>query len=230
LDTELIEFSDMKYFQFLFALIIFSSCATSKKIPDSTLESDYYDYQYEGSKFSRVYVDVSGDSLKIISIDDNSKPGEPIAPGDRQLFLKRSFDIDVMTVPFKYRPATKNLPRQLNVDFNGSLFFGYRLDQYKMDFIQTPTRVIKKVRHRAITMGLFGGVGTSSITPWTTNNGTTDEYNGLILNRGISLMGGVNNLTVGIGVGWDYLTDRDKDIWIYQNKPWYGLTLSLNLN
>ena len=135
-----------------------------------------------------------------------------------------------MTVPFKYRPATQNLPRQLAVDFNGSLFLGYRIDQYKLVFTNTPAGVVKKVRHRAITLGAFGGLGTTPITPWTTNGGTTDEYTGFILNRGISLMGGVNNLTVGVGVGWDYLTDRDKDLWIYQNKPWYGLTVSLNLN
>ena len=41
---------------------------------------------------------------------------------------------------------------------------------------------------------------------------------------------GLKTLTVGFGVGWDYLTDRDKNIWIYQNKPWIGLTLGLNLN
>lgn len=41
---------------------------------------------------------------------------------------------------------------------------------------------------------------------------------------------GVNNLTVGVGVGWDYLTDRDKAIWIYQNKPWIGVTIGLNIN
>jgi hypothetical protein len=68
------------------------------------------------------------------------------------------------------------------------------------------------------------------MTPWTTNQGMTDEYNGFILSRGIALMIGVNNLTVGAGIGWDYLTDRDKDIWIYQNKAWYGLTFSLHLN
>lgn len=42
-------------------------------------------------------------------------------------------------------------------------------------------------------------------------------------------MVGINNLTVGLGVGWDYVTDRDKDVWIYQNKAWYGLILGLNL-
>lgn len=43
-------------------------------------------------------------------------------------------------------------------------------------------------------------------------------------------MMGYKSLTVGLGVGWDNLLDRDKDIWVYQSKPWYGLTLSLNLN
>jgi len=160
----------------------------------------------------------------------DGKEPESMVPSNGQVLFRRSFDVDVMTVPFKFRPATQNLPRQLNVDFNGNLFLGYRVDRYKLILIQTPAGILKKVRHRAITVGAFGGLGTTSITPWTTNNGTTDEYSGFILNRGISIMGGVNNLTVGFGVGWDYLTDRDKDVWIYQNKPWYGLTLSLNLN
>ena len=68
------------------------------------------------------------------------------------------------------------------------------------------------------------------VSPWTTNYKTTDEYNAFILSRGFAAMVGFNNLTVGLGIGWDYITDRDKDIWIYQNQAWYGLTLSLNLN
>ena len=59
---------------------------------------------------------------------------------------------------------------------------------------------------------------------------TADEYDGLVLSRGFALMFGLKTLTVGFGIGWDSLTDRDKDIWIYQNKAWYGLTLGLNLN
>jgi hypothetical protein len=79
-------------------------------------------------------------------------------------------------------------------------------------------------------MGVFGGLGSTSITPWTTNNAITEEYNGLVLSRGFALMLGVNDLTVGLGVGWDYLTDRDKNVWIYQNRSWYGLSIGLNLN
>ena len=211
--------------------IVFLSCATLKKLPDANLDSDYYYlHRPEGGKSKKVFVDVADDSIRIFSDDPKHQDTISIVPNNGQLLFSRSFDIDVMTVPFKYRPPSQNLPRQLVVDFNGSLFFGYRVDQYKLVFTRTPAGMLKKVRHRALTLGAFGGLGTTPISPWTTNNGTTDEYSGFILNRGISVMGGVNNLTVGIGVGWDYLTDRDKEIWVYQNKPWYGLTLSLNLN
>src|SRR6185436_17899807 len=107
---------------------------------------------------------------------------------------------------------------------------GYRLDRFRVRTIETPAGRRKKIQHKAVTIGAFGGLGSTSISPWTTNQATTDEYNGLVLCRGIALMFGINSLTVGIGVGKDYLTDRDKDIWIYQNKPWYGLTLSVNIN
>jgi hypothetical protein len=90
--------------------------------------------------------------------------------------------------------------------------------------------VVKHTRHHALTAGFFGGIGAAPITPWTTNQRTADEYSGFIVSQGMSLMVGLNNLTFGIGVGWDRLTDRDKDIWIYQNKAWYGLTVSLNIN
>jgi hypothetical protein len=61
-------------------------------------------------------------------------------------------------------------------------------------------------------MGGFGGLGSASINPWTTNYQTTDEYDGFVLTRGLAIMGAVNSLTVGFGIGWDYLTDRDKRI------------------
>ncbi|HEX6889349.1 MAG TPA: hypothetical protein VF141_01605 [Chryseolinea sp.] len=210
--------------------ILSVSCATLREVPEANLKSDYYYTPKQEGRSARVYVDIVDDSIRLIPDGPDQKDPESIAPSDGQLLFNRSFDIDVMTVPFKYRPATQNLPRQLTVDFNGSLFFGYRVDQYKLVFKRTPAGIVKKVRHRAVTLGAFGGIGTTPVTPWTTNGGTTDEYTGFIFNRGVSLMGGVNNLTVGFGVGWDYLTDRDKEIWIYQNKPWYGLTVSLNLN
>lgn len=216
----------MKYLFWFCISSLFISCSSLTSLPESELKSDYYYYRENDSKYEKVYVDTKEDSVSIVKIADSSR----IANHPNQKFQKRSFDIDILIIPFKIRPSAYNFHRQLTTDFNGNLFFGYRSDRFKSHYFKTPLGVVKKFRHRAFTFGAFGGIGTSSITPWTTNYRTTDEYNGLIVSRGLSTMFGVNNLTVGLGVGWDYLTDRDKSIWIYQNKPWLGLSISLNLN
>ena len=39
-----------------------------------------------------------------------------------------------------------------------------------------------------------------------------------------------NNITAGLALGFDNLLDKNKKIWIYENKYWIGLTFGLNLN
>jgi hypothetical protein len=210
-------------------VIVFASCSSLNNSPKYQLSDDDYDFRQSGRKYQRVFAYVEDDTMHIFkSINDLT----PVLsdPAKDYFFLKRSFDVDIMTVGFKYRPGTVRLPRQLTNDFNGNVFVGYRLDRFKVSYFRTPATNKIKYKHRAITGGGFFGLGASSITPWTTGNRTTDEYNGLILSRGAAVMVGLSTLTVGAGIGWDYLTDRDKNIWIYQNKPWYGLTIGLNLN
>src|SRR5262249_641937 len=144
----------------------------------------------------------------------------PIRAGQDELFVKPSLDIDVLVVPMKYRSAVLDIPRQLNADFNGNIFLGYRIDRFRSHFKKTPAGFSHTTRHRALSVGVFGGLGATDINPTTTSYQTTDEYKGLVLSRGFALMFGVNNLTVGVGLGWDALTDRDKNIWAYQNKSW----------
>jgi hypothetical protein len=207
-----------------------SACGGLKKIPESQLIPGYYEFKQPGERFRKVYVDVDHDSVTIVSTNQNVAVANPNKQSTDQLFLKRSFDVDVLITPFKFRPSTANFPVQLNTDFNGNIFLGYRLDRFRVHFDKNPVRQTKKIHHRAMTVGAIGGFGTAFVSPWTTNYKTTDEYNAFILSRGFAAMVRFNNLTVGLGIGWDYITDRDKDIWIYQNQAWYGLTLSLNLN
>lgn len=204
-------------------------CGTVRNSPRYELGDDYYEFWQKGGKYIKAFAYVEDDTIRIFA-DDDLKTPIPYNPKQDQFFLKRSFDVDVMTVGFKYRPGMLKLPRQLNTDFNGNVFLGYRLDRFRIRSNETPVGLRKSFQHGGLTVGGFFGIGSSAITPWTTNNLTTDEYNGFILSKGLALMIGLNTLTVGVGVGWDTLTDRDKDIWIYQNKPWYGLTVGLNLN
>lgn len=211
---------------FTILLVLATSCASLTSLQESELQPGYYRYREPGTSSRKVYLDVKDDST--VLYDANEKIIAP-ATGS-QTFQKSSMDVDVLVVTFKMRPIASGFPRQLTADFNGNIFFGYRSDWYKSRSVKTPAGITKKFRHRSLSAGAFTGIGNTSVTPGTTHYQTTDEYNGLIVSRGLSAMVGINKITVGLGVGWDYLTDRDRDIWIYQNKPWYGLTLSLNLN
>ena len=215
--------------EILLLLVVLNACSSIKDSPKYQLSDGRYEFRQPGAKYKKVLLYVKEDTVRIFLEGKIKEPFIP-EPLKDQFFLKHSFDIDVITVPFKYRPITIGLPRQLTTDFNGNVFIGYRVDRFRLINRETPVGWKQIYKHRGLSIGGFSGLGSTAITPWTTNNKTTDEYNGFILTRGLALMVGVNNLTVGIGVGWDYLTDRDKDVWIYQNKPWYGLTLGLNLN
>jgi hypothetical protein len=209
--------------------ILLMSCATMKNSPKYQLSNDKYDFRQDGSPYKKAFVYLNEDTVALYENGEVNKPIIP-DPDKDQLFLKRSFDIDVITILFRYRPARMNLPRQLTTDFNGNIYLGYRFDRFKVSIKKTPIGRSKTHYHRAITIGGFAGIGSSQITPSTTNFRTVEEYNGLTLTHGVSTMVGINNLTVGIGVGWDYLTDKDKDIWIYHKAPWFGLTIGLNIN
>jgi hypothetical protein len=213
----------------LICLAMLSACASVSNSPTHQLNDGTYLYKQKGDKYTKAFVYSINDSIKVFTDADgkNEIDHNGFAP---RFFVKPGFDLDVMTVVFKYRPGARNLPRQLLTDFNGNVFAGYRVDRFKVRHRQTPLGIKTIYSHRNFSLGVFGGLGSTAITPWTTNYLTTDEYNGFILSRGIAMLLGLNTVTVGAGVGWDSITDRDKDIWIYQNKPWYGLTVGLNIN
>ncbi len=206
-------------------ILICTACSTTSKFE---LTEGTYEFRQEGLPFKRV--DLLFDSNDSIRIFEKSIP-VAIKIDMPQYFRLKTFDLDAVTVPFKFRPEASLLPRQLTTDFNGNIYLGYRVDRIKLTYQNTPLGSRQKLKEIGFSAGVFGGLGTTFISPWTTTDPAfTDEYNGCILSRGLAFLVGVNNLTFGLGVGWDYLTDRDKDIWIYQNKPWYGFTIGLNVN
>jgi hypothetical protein len=209
---------------FSFFLFVCSSCSLLQQSLSNELSNGYYWYHEPGKDVRQVYVTVDGDSIAWYENGNRS------FVRDQHFFSKPSFDLDILTVPFKYRGSSYGFPRQLDNSFNGNFYLGYRRDLFRIKRSTTPVGTERKIVHHGFTVGAFGGFGSSQVTPWTTNYQTTDEYNGFILTKGVAFMTSLNSLTVGVGVGWDTLTDRDKEIWIYQNKPWYGVTIGLSIN
>jgi hypothetical protein len=207
---------------------IFGGCSNRSNLHKYEFQEGYYRFRQIPGKFEKVYVSFKEDSVTIYR-NNETIPAYPNYGVD-QVYLKRGFDFDILTMPFKYRPTSQGFPRQLNANVNGNGFVGIRFDRFRINFVENPAGVSRFQTHRGMSIGAFAGLGSAAITPWTTNYRTPDEYEGLILSRGFAALVGVNNLSFGLGIGWDYLTDRDKSIWIYQNKPWWGVTVGLNLN
>jgi hypothetical protein len=219
------------YFTKLTPIVCFAcclvGCSALKDLPKYQLQDDYYLVSQKGQPSIRGFVHLKDDSISVLDTAGNSLP---LLKNADVFFLKKSFDVDLLAVPFKYRPPSQGFPQQLNSNINGNVMLGYRIDRFHQDIERSPAGYKKTIKHRGLAIGGFGGFGATFVSPWTTGSQITDEYDGVVITRGITALVAVNTLTVGFGVGWDYLTDRNKNIWIYQNKPWFGLTVGLNLN
>ncbi len=147
-------------------------------------------------------------------------------------FYRPSFDIDVMTIPLKYRPAEYSLPNQLTTNFNGAVFAGYRIDDYKVNYKRTPLNIYKQtVKHIGYSAGLFAGIGNTLVDEYSLKTPNINiQYEGMILITGVAVNAAIEKFTVGIALGTDYLLDKYHDAWIYEGRPCVGFTLGLDLN
>jgi hypothetical protein len=147
-------------------------------------------------------------------------------------FYKPSFDIDLMTMPVKYRSSVDGFPNQLTTNFNGALYAGYRIDGYTLKYKRTPLNNYKQsVKHHGYSAGLYAGIGNTPADPSTIINPNLNiQYEGMLLITGIAANVAVENLSFGISFGTDYLMDKYHEDWIYQGKPCIGFTLGLNIN
>ena len=167
-------------FHLFFLSLLISACSSVRNSPKYEIGDGRYEFRQDDEEFRQAQIYFDADSLTVYLEDNPTQPVFPIPKKDEYL-RKQSLDVDVTTILFKYRPAISGLPRQLTTDFNGNLYVGYRVDRFRIINKQTPRGNKHIQKHRAITLGGFGGLGASSITPWTTNNKTTDEYSGLRL-------------------------------------------------
>jgi len=146
-------------------------------------------------------------------------------------FYRPSFDLDLMTLAMKYRPAIKDIPNQLTTGFNGALFFGYRIDAYKLKYHRTPLNVYNQsIKHLGYSAGVYAGIGNTAINGSVLNDpNSTILYDGVLLIAGVAANIAVEKITFGLSLGADHLLDHYHTAWIYEGKPTIGFTLGLNL-
>lgn len=233
----------MKIFYLLIFSILIASCGVVKDSPKYNFANGYYKAKTNNQKSSRVFVQISEDNINVypVSIENQidtaqeSKTTYPKTNAKQKItscnLKQKSFDVDFLTIPVKYRPSSKSLPRQINANLNGAVYFGFRNDVYRIWYDESPLKSIeRKITHYGYSVGVHTGLGSTAMNPWVTKDSIAVEYDGVVWGKGVAGILAVNNFTIGVALGWDHLLDKNRKYWIYQGKPWVGLAFGLNLN
>ena len=223
------------------AIGLLSSCSTLERASQHGLNDGFYQLKSDSSEKQAVYLDVSEDNITVYPTTNKQPQSQPVLTiplvttdnisFQRITFQKQGLDIDISTVLMKYRPSIGELPAQLTTDLNLALYAGWRFDFYPVEHRKDPlNRSYAKIGNRGFDFGFFAGPGTTLISPFTTRNKRSDEYNGMIIQGGFAGFIESNMASFGLSVGYDYLLSSDRNNWIYQNKPWVGLVVGVALN
>jgi hypothetical protein len=227
---------------FIVALaLLLHSCQTLQKSSQHGLNSGYYRLRQKDQPDQRVYIDAQDDQLIIYDMSDDQVPQNPsgnikIGHVDAGLnksirLKKQSLDIDLTSILMKYRPSAFGEAPQLTADFNFALYSGWRFDTYKVTSEKNPLGQYRnRVDQNGFDFGLFVGPGTTLISPFTTRDQRAAEYNGMIIQSGLAMFVESDLASFGIAGGIDYLMNDDRNVWIYNQKPWIGFIIGIALN
>lgn len=84
------------------------------------------------------------------------------------------------------------------------------------------------IRQIGFDLGFFAGIGSSPVNPTVTNNKVNQEYDAMIFQKGIAGFISINKMSIGLAVGFDNLLDKNKSLWIYNQKSYLGLIISVS--
>lgn len=222
----------MRYLSILLSIsILFSNCSAINQLHKKEFSDGSYNQIINGEKHP-IQIENAEDTIKLYS---NTKNIEILTLNTSSnkfyQFNKSSFDIDFITIPVKYRASTSGIPNQLSSDINASIYLGSRKDVFNLNYPMSISGTHKrKIEHFGYSFGFILGIGNTFISEHTTNKTVFTEYQGIVLSKGIAGIIALHNYTIGLSYGFDQLLDKNRKHWIYQQKPWLGLTIGLNLN
>jgi hypothetical protein len=223
----------------LFALI--TSCNTLEKASMHGFNSGFYQLESKQKSDQNVYVETTDEKIDVYHqtkkqpdanafLTISQKPSDSIKISP-MVFKKESLDVDITAILLKYRPSVYGLSGQMTTDFNIGLYTGWRYDRYKIESRLDPLgNNYHKINNWGYDFGLFTGPGATIISPFTTQNKVIDEYSGMIIQTGIAGFIESNIASFGIAVGFDSLLNSDREVWIYNKKPWVGFIVGIALN
>lgn len=234
---------NISLFWYIMFFILISACTPFDKIYTHEFGSGYFELKAPDTNPEFVYLSLKEDSLVVFPVIRNMKDLVPdksksqgininsISPGSylyKSTFVKTSVDLDLSTVILKFRPAAADVPSQLSSNINGIFYTGFRRDYFMLKSSLSELHEISSfVRHTGFDFGFFAGLGITPLNPTVTMNRITQEYDGMVFQKGFSIFATFEDMSVGFALGFDTLLDHNKNVWVFNNKPWIGLAFGI---
>jgi hypothetical protein len=225
-------------------LLLASACASIGKLTRHDFDSGFYNLKIDGKKSARVYAEVAEDSVIVYPLNivgNKEVPNMSSSNGTRisrtkpdnylyhSCFTNNSLDIDLTTIIFKSRHSMDDVPNQFSADLDVAVYMGIRKDFYRIVSPSHPVHEEKSyIRQIGFDLGVFAGIGSSPVNPTVTNNKISQEYDAMIFQKGFAGFISINKMSFGLAVGFDNLLDKSKSYWIYNQKPYLGLIISVS--
>ena len=141
-----------------------------------------------------------------------------------------SFDVDLFTIPFKYRFSTAGRPGELITSANLGVYTGIRYDLGRFRTVSFRSERRSDIQSFSVGLGVVVSIDPVTINEFNTNGRVTNEYEAFGLNYGLATIVGYKSITAGLALGFENIADRNNRLWVYRQKPWLGLTVGININ
>ena len=224
--------------------LLSASCASLGKLARHDFESGFYKLKVQGAAPSSVYAEVTADSIIVYPVASDGKNKFPDTSTSnsarisrikkdnyfyKSSFTNNSIDIDLTSIIFKSRHSRDDVPNQFSADLDIAVYAGFRKDFYNIVSPVHPFQEDKSfIRQIGFDLGVFAGIGSSPVNPTVTNNLVSQEYDAMIFQKGFAGFISINKISVGLVVGFDNLLDKSRSLWIYNQKPYLGLIISVS--
>jgi hypothetical protein len=230
----------------LSTILLFSaySCVPVHKIARHNFDTGFFVLKTKDSVTQQVYTKVSGDSITVYPLTTSGSAKVPdisgfsatrignVSSGNyfyKSRFTRNSIDADLTTILLKYRPEQGDVPNQLSSNLNAALYVGLRKDFFKMIPYKTPLKEeFSFLRQTAFDAGLFAGIGITPVNPTVTSGNVNLEYDGIVFQKGIAGYLTFDNMSIGITLGFDTLLDKNKGVWLFNEKPYIGIAIGIS--
>ena len=139
-------------------LLLSPSCVSLGKLTRHDFDSGYYKLKIKGTGSTRVYAEVTEDSVIAYPVKLEGKkefPNTSSSNGTRisrigsdsyfykSCFTNNSLDVDLTSILFKSRHSRDDVPNQFSADLDIALYAGFRKDFYK---IVTPVHQLHEIK------------------------------------------------------------------------------------